>query len=74
MTLLRKRLFEWRANLSLRLTPFRVSLLLTKIFMHDTKYSVFSICFFHDAGQCVWQKTTLNIAFLRCVLNTFVIY
>ena len=28
MTILRKRLFEWRANLSLRLTPFRVSLLL----------------------------------------------
>ena len=36
---------EWRANLSLRLTPFRVSLVLTKIFMHDTKCTVFSICF-----------------------------
>jgi len=36
-------ILEWRANLSLRLTPSRVSLTLTKIFMHDTTYTVFSI-------------------------------
>lgn len=38
-------ILKWSANLTLRLTPFRMSLLLTKIFMHDTKCTVFSICF-----------------------------